>query len=188
MALKYISGPATEAVTLAEAKAHARVTISDDDNLITSYVKMGRQYIESWLGRMFVEQTWELTLDAFPDDAVQLPLAPLISVTSVKYLDADAVEQTLDPLEYQVDADSEPGWIIPVTAWPETGDYVNAVRVRFKCGYLNAASVPEPLKLANLMCAAHMYDQRHPVIVGTIASNLPGLNLDQLLWPWRVYQ
>lgn len=65
MRLNRTSSPATEPITLAEAKLHLRVDF-DDDALITSLAIAAREVIESRLGQSLITQTWELILDYFP--------------------------------------------------------------------------------------------------------------------------
>lgn len=66
MALKLNTAPGTEPVTLAEAKAHLRVEVADDDALITNLISAARVHAENVCRRAFVTQKWDLYLDAFP--------------------------------------------------------------------------------------------------------------------------
>lgn len=54
-----------EPVTLADAKAHMRVEISDDDALITGLVVAARERVELLTGRKLITQKWRLYLDRF---------------------------------------------------------------------------------------------------------------------------
>src|SRR5262245_29494395 len=51
---------------------------------------------EGWLKRALRSQQWRLVLPSFTDcetpGRIVIPLPPLITVTAIKYLDADAVE------------------------------------------------------------------------------------------------
>ena len=112
------------------------------------------------IDRALMPQTWELWLDAFPSDpeklAIELPLSPLQSVTSIKYLNAALAEITLSTSLYTVDAVSEPGMVVPgEDGWPETGDTINAVKIRFVAGYADAASVPGDIKGAIIAVGSH---------------------------------
>src|SRR5688572_25610126 len=100
--------PAAEPVTTAEAKLHLRVTDSDDDTYIGSLITAARQKLENENGLAFINQTWDLTLDAFPDlgDVIKFPIHPLSSVTSITYKDTDGTTQTWSSSMYVVDAGS----------------------------------------------------------------------------------
>lgn len=201
MLLELATPPAGEPVTLDEAKAQCRVEIADDDALISSLIVAARRACENEVRRSFVTQTWDLTLDrfpwrvvggvldpwAFPSDrawldrialpgsgALYLPRPKLQSVDAITYLDAVGVTQTLDPSAYRVVAGT-PGLVEPAygTTWPAIRPASGAVTIRFTAGYGDAAAVPEPVKLAIKMLVAHWYENREPVIVGTISAELP---------------
>jgi uncharacterized phiE125 gp8 family phage protein len=196
MAIRLITAPTVEPVTLAEAKAHCRVDHDDDDARISAYIAAARNDCEEWTARAFITQTWELVIDEFPTNEIMIPKPPLQSVTSIKYDDGAGVEQTLGITDYEVDAASQPGWIVPViTGWPTslwTG--INAVRIRYVAGYdpdTNspidyAANVPPSIKQAMLLQIGEYYDNREDIIVGTVVNKLPVGGVESLLRMYRV--
>ncbi|MDF3024809.1 MAG: hypothetical protein K0R10_2170 [Alphaproteobacteria bacterium] len=155
--------PATEPVSLAEAKAHLRVTSDDEDTLISALIVAAREAAEHETGRSLITQTWEKTLDVFPAD-IRLDYPPVQSVTSIKFLDENGDEQTLSASSYKLDnaSDSGPGWIKIATglAWPSTYPEINAVRVRYVAGWTSAAEVPQSIKQWMLLNIGHWYENR----------------------------
>lgn len=182
--LSLYSGPAVEPVSLTEAKAHLRVTATDEDTLISSLIVAARQWVEEQTYRALVSQTWDLQLDKFPsgDEPIRLPRAPLQSVTSITYTDTAGASQTLSATLYVVSATRQPGVIRPAygQVWPEAQDKPDAVTVRFVAGYGAAAAVPELLKSAIKLLVAQMFEQREPTVVGTATSEVP-LSVSRIL-------
>lgn len=148
MALTLITPPAQEPITLAEAKAHLRITEPDQDDLIAAHLQAAREQAEQITGRAFMPQAWRVTLDAFPAGAIELPRPPLAAVTSIKYIDPAGVQQTITPADYMLDTATEPGWVLPVAGkqWPATQDRINAVEVVYTVGWPDAAAVPGAIK------------------------------------------
>lgn len=184
MGLKLIAAPEDWPITLEEAKAHLRVDTDDDNNLIEALIDAAVDYCDGptgFLGRALIDQTWELVLDAFPacDKEIKIPMPPLIEVVSIKYDDGAGAEQTLDPSRYTVDSVSEPGWVLPVGSWPSTFDGVNAVRVRFRCGYLDqtaspaAENVPAAIKAAIKLIIGNLYGNRETIVIGQSVAEIP---------------
>lgn len=133
---RLITPPAALTISMDAARRAARAPGTALDAELTDKVNGIADEAEHQTGRAFVTQTWELTLDAFPD-AIKLPHPPIASVTWVKFYDLDGVQQTLDPQDYQVDTKSEPGWIVPAPGrtWPATAARIGAVEVVYVCGY-----------------------------------------------------
>jgi len=189
MAYKIIVEPAEEPVTLAEAKVQCSVDGAEFDALLNGIIAAVRQRAEHETGRALVTQTRELVLDAFPR-AFILRGAPVQSLVSVKYLDADGAEQTLDPQDTLLDKDSEPGYLVPAygKAWPESYPVPNAVRVRYVCGYGGAASVPSAIKTWMLLAINSLFEQRGAFVTGAITATLPDRFWGSFLDRYRLYE
>jgi len=145
---RLIVPPAALAVSIAAARASARASATELDAELEQKIRDFAEVAEHETGRALITQTWEVTLDAFPD-AIRLPHAPLASVTYVKFYDVDGALQTLDPQDYMVDAKSEPGYVVPAPgrAWPATAGRINAVEVMYVCGYgPDEMSIPAAIK------------------------------------------
>lgn len=166
MALTLITAPTETPVSLAEAKLHARVQITDDDDLIKGQLDAARLYCEGFTKRQLVTATYELRLDGFPAwdlTPIVIPRPPLQSITSITYLDEDGVSQTWASSKYQTDTNTEPGRVMPVQGktYPSTQlDTLNTVTIRFVAGYGAASAVPERYKSAIQMIVAHWYINR----------------------------
>ena len=164
--------PASEPVTLAEAKLACRIDGADEDTYISDLIVSARTMAEAHIGRTLLEATWDAVLDAFADE-IELRNPPIVQVLSVKYLDEAGVEQTLDTSIYAVDSVSEPGRVLLASGkrWPTTFDGPNAVRVRFKAGYGAAADVPQPIKHWMLLHIGHYFRNRE--LAGAAMQPLP---------------
>lgn len=190
MTLKLITAPATEPVSLTEAKLHIRVDNNADDTLITNLIKVAREFCEAWQRRAYVTQTWELYLQRFPSlREIVIPLSPLQSVTSLTYYDEDDMPDTFTG--FDEDLVREPGriYLQHDESWPSvTLRPVNGVVIRFKAGYGNAASVPMTIKQAILLLIGHLYENREAVDTsGKNAIEIP-LAMRALLNQNKVYQ
>lgn len=177
MRLVRTGDPAVELVTTAEAKAHLRVLHADDDTYIDTLVVLARKKLEKEADRAFVTQTWEMHLDRFPDEPeIEFPRAPLQSVTSVGYTDTNGDAQTFSAESYIVDTSGECGRIglAEGESWPATQPVIDVVTITFVAGYGDAASdVPEHVKHWVLLYVAHLYENREPVVTGTIVTPIP---------------
>jgi uncharacterized phiE125 gp8 family phage protein len=196
MALRLITPPTVEPLTLAEVKAHLRVDHTDEDSIIALYLQAARMNLEGpegFLGRAIVTQVWELVIDAFPESEIKIPLPPLQTVDSIRYDDPAGDEQIVDTTDYWVDNVSEPGWVVPTTMWPTPLDAVNAVRIRFTAGYPPdtasppdlTTNIPFDIKAGILLHVGSMYEHREQVVVGVAATSLPW-GAENLLRPRRV--
>jgi uncharacterized phiE125 gp8 family phage protein len=197
--LTLISGPATEPVTLAEAKLHLRVDITDDDALISSLIVAARRVCEARLHRAFINQTWSLAIDGFPwfrvlypdwnvarvDNEIRLPIATATSVTSLTYVDWYGTTQTVDSSAYLF-TPGEPGRLIPspYKLWPWPRIQPAAATVQFVAGYgATASSVPETIKSAMKLLIGGWYENRESFVMqsGITAGAVLPVGVDALL-------
>lgn len=191
MGLTLITAPTEEPVTLAEAKAQCRVDadITADDALITALIVAAREQAERATGRAFVTQIWRQTLDAFPAWKLELQRPPLLSVSSIEYIDADGATQTLAPSEYRVITDRLIGFAAPVHGgeWPAARATENAVTATFVAGYGTREAVPQAIKQWIMLAVAGWYGQRESIAAGQMAE-LPHGFWHSLLDPYRIYR
>ena len=181
-ALKSVTPPASEPVTLAEAKLHVRQDLDTDDTLITGLITAAREEVERISWHALLTQTWELVLDRWPaGDAIELPRPPLQSVTSVKYTDSSGAETTWSAANYVVDTDSTPGRIVLAysVTWPTVVlQPTGGIRVRYVAGWTSAANVPQAIKQALLLLVGHWYETREDTVkaaTDTIARGVADL-------------
>lgn len=182
MARKLVTAATDEVVTLDEAIAHCKAPEDgSDDAALEIYRAAAIAYVEKTLSRALTNQTWDYYLDAFPDgEEIEIPLPPLIEVLGVFYQDSGGNEQTLSADDYIVDTAQEPGRIKLINAgWPSARDAANAIRIRFRAGYVEVGSspeapaVPEPIKNAILLLIGTLYANRETIVVGQTAMELP---------------
>ncbi len=186
MATKIITAPTDEPITLDEAKDHLRVYIDDDDSVISEQITSARVWVEQYLGRALLTQTWEVYFNEFPA-CIEIPFPPLQSVTSIKYIDSDGVEQTLDAGEYNVHIQNEPGIIVLAygKSWPSIRYELNAIAIRFVTGWATAADIPGPIKSAMLLLIGHLYEHREQATIGIQVNEIP-FGIEALLFPYRM--
>jgi uncharacterized phiE125 gp8 family phage protein len=156
---------AEQVVTLAEAKLHLRVSSTDDDALIDSYIDAATSWAQKYQGRKYLTATCVDYLDKWP--AVIRPRwCPLIAVTSIQYVDESGVTQTWSDAEYDVDTDTQPGRIVPAydESYPSIRGDINGIVVTYTAGYgSDEDDVPQEIRTAILMIVAQWYSHRESV-------------------------
>lgn len=205
MGLSVVIGPSTDPVTLAEAKAHLRVAISDDDGLIAGYILAARHWVEGEIHRPIVSRMYDYTIDyGWPHRCgkhwIDLPLPPLRSVRSVSYVDASGVTQILATNQYTPMANRPRGLIVPTydATWPDVRSQVEAITVRFVAGYtdftdtstspnatVTGPGIPDDIRQALLLLVGHWYENRETVVIGQAPAEVP-MAVESIISGYRV--
>ncbi len=203
-------------VTVPEAKRYARIDGAFEESDLIGYIDTATQIVEAFTRRALLEQTLRLDIDpwdrshcvddrgsdeygadltrlfgGWPGRVFVLPRAPAISVTSVKYKDADGVEQILDPALYFLQAPAGPfalpGRVVRAynASWPTVQPIEGAISITWKAGYgTTAASVPATLRTVIRQLVTGYFNVREPLVIGTIIAKNP--EILRALWPFRV--
>ena len=185
---KRTTDPTVEPVTVDELDTQLRgdgVLASEEGTFLTSLIQAAREYVEEFTHRALITQEYTMVLDNWPrvhghvlgwwdgvregsivQDAqnyVELPIAPLISVTEVRTFNNDNTAVVFHDTNYFLDTIATPGQIILNTGivWPTFTRSRNGIEIRYRAGYGDAATdVPAALRIAIKQLAAHWYENR----------------------------
>lgn len=188
--LTLVTPPATEPLSLDDAKNYLRVEIAADDALIGDLIAAARLECEHGTGRSFLTTGWRLTLDYLPfgggsasplgfaaggafatnslsgpwggAPSLQLPRPPLIGLTGIAYVDQGGRRATLDPDDVVV-SPGTPGRIAPTYGglWPFSLPQIASVAIDYTAGYGDEpAAVPRNLIQAMRILTAFYYEGR----------------------------
>ena len=199
MSLHLVAAPAVEPITLEDLRNHLRIGDGVEDAYLKRLQRAVRMRCERATRRALITQTWDLYLDQWPTwdgyhggrtfepvstvlppgGWVEIPKAPLQSITYVKYTALDGTLTTWDTSNYLVDTPTGEycrrgrlglGW---VKVWPIIRPVQNAIQIRFDAGYGdNPSDVPEMLIQAMLLDAGTLFDIRGSVLAGTRAAEI----------------
>lgn len=188
MGLRIVTAASEAPVDLADVKRHLRVTDDDEDTLILSMIDGATDLAQRKTNRQFVNQTYEYTRNDW-QEAIYLPKPPLSSITSIKYIDDDGVEQTLSTSVYDTFTNVEPGFVRLAwnQSWPSIRSTQDAVKITFVAGYGDSADVPAGIQAAVKLLVGHWYEHRESVDISTMArvTNVPQA-FDSLIWSFKV--
>lgn len=186
------TAPTVEPMAVAEIKSQLRIDVAEDDPLLVRYIRAAREEIERRCRprRALISQTWQYIADRWPSgDTLELEVVPLISVSSIVYIDEDGGQATLSASSYLVDTYSEIGRIRLKTgeSWPSvTLRELNGISVEFLAGYgTTAGSVPETLRQALALLVGHWYENREASMAGAISREIP-MAVSSLLRPYQM--
>lgn len=189
-----VTAPTIKPITLTEAKAWLDIGYTEKDTVITGLIAAATAHLDGWtgiLGRCLCEQSWRQDFDSFAR-CLRLPLAPVISITSLKYDDADGVEQTVSGSDYSL-LNDDLGSFVRFSndfAIPSLSNSRPAVRVTYVAGYADisgtpkTSTVPDDIKHAIALLVRHWFDNPTAVVVGVGAQVMP-MAVDAILAKYR---
>ncbi len=168
--VKLVTASTQEPITRAEAKIWLRVDEFEvlEDALIDGLITRARTRFEDVAQRSCLVQTFDYYVEQLPAGcAIDLPKAPLVSVTSIKgYQTSDATDAggtAMSTSGYYVDTAREFGRVMPLSAftYPVSTREINGGIIRFTAGYSSQTSgVPEGVKTEIKLLVAALYEHR----------------------------
>ncbi len=186
--LKLVTEPQNQPLSLNEAKAFLKLGDDDtaDDALIMALLRAAVRHVETFTGRALITQTWRLTLDRWPsrsrlDDQlwegvreaaervettnfIEIPKAPLQSVSAFQVFDSSDAASTVATTVYFVDGESQPGRVglRHGQTWPSTTQRPHhGIQITIVAGYGDDANgVPDDILAGLRLLLAHFYENR----------------------------
>jgi len=183
MTLIQTDPPLAEPLTLGELKAHLRIDLNDEDELLESLIRVARAHLEAATGVALMSQGFRLFLDDWPRGGViQLMRTPVQTIDAILVYDADGVAQDLDLSGMLLDATARPARLV-IREQPMPGQPINGIEIEFTAGFAAATEVPPELKRALLIHAAHLYEFRGAVTPDMQPAAIPP-GYERLVSPW----
>jgi uncharacterized phiE125 gp8 family phage protein len=166
--LPFGSSPKVLPVTSELIAAHLQLDNHEDDSLvfdIGGHVPAATAECENRANKALIRQSrlqtvgWDLIYAGLSGKQICLSVSPVISVTAVKYLDIDGVEQTMPTANYRMLPDKENLYFQGTL--PDLYDGPGTVWVEYEAGYGDTpAEVPSEWQSIVCQLAFRKYDLR----------------------------
>lgn len=184
-------------VSLDEIKAHLRIEIDDEDDLLLIYLAAAVSRLDGpngLTGHALMTQKWEQSFSGFPSSGsrIRLDVGPVQSVESIDYYDENGDPQTIDPAGYAVFMDDDGSFVqlLNGSTWPKTSTRNDAVTITYLAGLSDTGDdLPAEIKQAILLLVGHFYENREPTAgaaMSGLSFELP-LAVNWLLSSYREY-
>lgn len=153
-ALRLVTPPASEPLTLAQAKTFLRIEHSADDEPITRAIAAARVAAENYIKTVLLPQTWEVSVANPSASQLCLPLGPAQSITSITLITEAGATTTMNASNYRLSVD---GFAVLFTNAPS----IEKIVVRFVAGMATTLSeIPLPIVQGMLHHIAVMMENR----------------------------
>jgi hypothetical protein len=197
--MRYVQGePAAEPATLVDVKLVLRQDGSDDDALITRYIKAARVMAESYCNRAFINRSIEVWWDGFPsvhdvlsNEVVNIPAVGIATTRSGNELElplgpwSAATLQLINDVGTATDVNTAVYFLDPAAGrlclrngqtWPATTRDRQGVKLNGTIGYgAAAANMPGGVVTAIEMLAAQLYQSKGGCDTGVMPTSVAGL-------------
>lgn len=184
MTTRRTSTPAALPVTLDDLKRHLRVTSADEDAYLTRLIDAAVSEIEALSSRCVAPA--EYTLYASPPKGMDvfLEITPALAITSISVIRPEGQKASLDETAFLLS--EHPDRPSVSGDWGSLAARADAVQITYSAGYgPTPADTPADLVHAITLLAAHRFEVREDVVIGTITSPVPR-SIDHLVSLHRV--
>ncbi|MEQ1491016.1 MAG: hypothetical protein ABL932_10755 [Terricaulis sp.] len=164
MSLKIVNPPASEPISLAEAKLFLRADERNDEIVFGSLIGAAREAVESGIGRALVTRRVRESLDIWRRDVAQgavLGVGPVANVVAVRLLANNGAQSVIDPERYRLEGNRDRPRLVFPSGFPSTLRSAGGIEIEYDCGYADeAGDLPIALRVATLQILASLYELR----------------------------
>ncbi len=183
MVLRLVTPPVKEPVTTAFLREFLRLPPDQEEDLLARLICTAREVIEQHCNLVMLPQSWHLQLSNWPQSGrIALYKAPVISIDKVQGFDADGSAVLFTDDDWRLDTESRPQRLY--LRKPQHITIASGLEIELTAGLANEPEdLPETLRHACVMLAAHLYDNRNSADTGSLMTRLPDM-VAQLVAPW----
>lgn len=164
MSISIITAPASEPVSLAEAKLFLRIDHADEDSLIGDLIVAAREAVEAGCGRALIKRRVRESLDIWRRDSVGgalLGLSPVSSVVVVRLLASSGAQSVIEPDRYRLEGDRDRPRLVFEAGLPSILRSAGGIEIEYDAGFADSASqLPAALHVSVLHVVAALYEAR----------------------------
>lgn len=180
---------AVEPISIETARAYTH-SAEEDDEVLAMCISSARAACENYTGRTYAKRTLELRW-AELGRSLNVTRGPLGSVTEFGYVNTSGAEILFAPGEYSIEGRTAHTTTIRFAESfaPPSGIAIDRSSSIFLRGVFGPDAttvglVPADVVQAILWTAVHYFENRAPVVTGTIATELPR-GIENILRPYR---
>ncbi len=183
------TAPTAKALTVTEVRNHLKISTTSENTYLDNLIDVATEMVQNYTSQTIITQTIDLHLPYFMN-RININRSPISRINHVKYYDSSNSLQTVTDTNYETSlgvedsSDQSPviSTIIPSKnfSYPDTYPRMDAVQIRFTCGYDAATTVPEVMRQAMLIIIGTLYLNRTDMVY-----KMPTLS-EYLLNPYRL--
>lgn len=175
--------PSEEPISLADAQGQCMAPEVDFQDILQRLCKTARDHVERYCNMNFAVREIKMECQSWAELAA-LPVAPVTSITTVRYIGVDGIETVLDEAIYERSGDrfSPLVRLKSEQSWPP----LSTVNPRITLTVSAGGQTPENVRHAMLLLVGHWFAVREAVNVGNLVSLVPAA-VDDLLANDRRY-
>jgi uncharacterized phiE125 gp8 family phage protein len=164
MSIMVVTPPASEPVSLAEAKLFLRVDHNAEDELIATLIAAAREAVEAGIGRALITRRVRESLDIWRRESINgavLGLGPVTNVVAVRLLANNGAQSVIDAERYRLEGHRDRPRLVFPAGFPATLRSAGGIEIEYDCGYADEATdLPVSLRIATLQIVASLYELR----------------------------
>lgn len=164
MSITTINPPASEPVSLAEAKLFLRMDHDAEDDLIATLIVAAREAVEAGCGRALITRRVRESLDIWRREAMNgavLGLGPVSAVIAVRLIADSGAQSVLDPERYRLEGQRDRPRLVFPPGLPATLRSAGGIEIEYDAGFADeAVDLPSALRVAVLQIVASLYEAR----------------------------
>lgn len=174
--LTLITAPTAQPISLEEVKEHLRIVVTDtaNDNYLSDVQDSAVDQFQSDAEYQVMQATYKLTLACFPDEYIDIPIIPKVTITEFLYYTDQSNTSTLtEGTDFYKVLTDRYCRLYPFSSWPSLGDRMDAIQITFTVGHATQSAIPARVLQGLKFLIGHFNENRQSVVAGPNVQEIP---------------